>query len=231
MKKLRIITDCIMIILLPLLMSYALIGEDIHEWLGIAMFAVFIVHHILNRRWFGTIFKGRYTPFRIYTNVLNILLCVIMLALPVSGILMSRHAVPFLSITSGAGCARTVHMTTAYWGFVLMSLHLGNHAGLMMHGMRRMFRIKNDSTARRMILRIIAGLISGYGVYAFIKRGIADYLFVQVKFAFFDYSESRLLFFADYAAMIILFAAAGHYLCRLLKAVGRKKAQPAEAEK
>ena len=37
-----------MLILLPLLMAYSLIGESIHEWLGITMFAVFILHHIIN---------------------------------------------------------------------------------------------------------------------------------------------------------------------------------------
>lgn len=221
MKKLKIMTDCVMMILLPLLMAYALIGEDIHEWLGIVMFGMFIFHHILNRRWFVGLFKGKYTPLHIYTNVLNILLCIIMLALPISGILMSKHAVPFLSIKNGASLARTVHMTSSYWGFVLMSLHLGNHAGLMMNGMRKMFRIRNDSTARTVILRIIAGLISAYGIYAFIKRKIASYLFMQAMFAFFNFGESRLGFFADYIAMMIMFGAAGHYTCKLLK--GTKK--------
>lgn len=216
MKKVKPVIDTLMIILLPLLMSYALIGEEIHEWLGIAMFAVFIIHHILNRKWFGSIFKGKYTPYRIYINTVNILLCVIMLALPVSGILMSKHAVPFLSVTSGASLARKVHMTTSYWGFVLMSLHLGNHGKNMMNGMRKMFRIKTDSKARTVSLRITAGLISAYGIYAFIKRKIASYLFMQVMFAFFDYNESKLIFFADYAAMIIMIAVVGYITSLLL---------------
>ncbi len=217
MKKVKIITDCIMIILLPLLMSYALIGEALHEWLGIAMFLVFIIHHILNRKWLKSIFKSKYTPYRTYTNIINTLLCVIMIALPVSGILMSKHAVPFLSISGGVSFARTVHMTTSYWGFVLMSLHLGNHANMMMNGMRKMFKIKNESTARKLTLRIIAAAISAYGIYAFVKRRIASYLFMQSMFAFFDLSENKLFFFADYAAMIVMFAAAGHYICKLLK--------------
>ena len=206
-----------MIILLPLLMSYALIGENIHEWLGIAMFALFIVHHILNRKWLTSIFKGKYTPYRIYINAVNILLCVIMLALPISGILMSKHAVPFLSVTSGASLARTVHMTASYWGFVLMSLHLGNHGKMMMNGMRKMLKIKSDSKARTVTLRIIVGLISTYGIYTFIKRKIASYMFMQVMFAFFDYNESKLIFFTDYAAMIIMLAALGYYAGNFLK--------------
>lgn len=223
MKKLKTITDSIMIILLPLLMSYALIGEVLHEWLGIAMFTAFILHHILNHKWLTSIFKGKYTPYRIYINALNILLCVIMLALPISGILMSRHAVPFLSITSGASLARSVHMTTSYWGFVLMSVHLGNHAGMIMNGMRRMFGIKSDSRTRTVILRIILGLISAYGIYAFIKLRIASYMFMQIQFAFFDPSESKAAFFADYICIIAAFAIAGYYLGELLKRASRSK--------
>ncbi|MBR1423104.1 MAG: DUF4405 domain-containing protein [Ruminococcus sp.] len=225
MKPVKIIVDCIMIILLPLLMSYALIGEDVHEYLGIAMFAVFIVHHILNRSWFKTVFKGRYTPYRIYSNTINILLCIIMIALPVSGILMSKHAVPFLSITSGASLARTVHMTTSYWGFVLMSLHLGNHASVMMNGMRKMFHITGKSAIRTTVLRVIAALICGYGIYAFIKRDLLNYLFMQVMFAFFDLNENKALFFLDYIAMILMLAIVSYYIGKMLrKSSGKDKA-------
>ena len=216
MKKIKPVIDCVMIILLPLLMAYSLIGEELHEWLGIAMFALFIVHHILNRKWLTSIFKGKYTPYRTYINAVNILLCVILLALPVSGILMSKHAVPFLGIKKGAGVARTVHMTVSYWGFVLMSLHLGNHGKMMMNGVRKMFRIEKDSKARTVILRVIAAVIGAYGIYAFIKRRIASYMFMRVMFAFFDYNESKLIFFADYIAIIVLFAAVGYYVGRLL---------------
>ena len=37
-----------MIILLPLLMAYSLIGETAHEWLGLFMFLLFILHHSMN---------------------------------------------------------------------------------------------------------------------------------------------------------------------------------------
>ncbi|MBR1737936.1 MAG: hypothetical protein IJ736_13145 [Firmicutes bacterium] len=91
MKKIKIIIDCMMTILLPMLMSYALIGEALHEWLGITMFVLFIAHNILNKNWYKNIFKGRYTPYRIYVTAVNLSLCIIMFALPISGILMSKH--------------------------------------------------------------------------------------------------------------------------------------------
>lgn len=60
-------------------------------------------------------------------TVTNLLLVIVMVALPISGIIMSRYAFSFLQITGGVGTARTVHLLTSYWGFVLMSFHAGLH--------------------------------------------------------------------------------------------------------
>ena len=46
----RIITDVCMTICLLLLMAYSFVGEVAHEIIGIAIFVLFILHHILNRR-------------------------------------------------------------------------------------------------------------------------------------------------------------------------------------
>ena len=42
---LKIITDIAMTVILLLLMAYSLVGEALHEWLGIGMFLLFILHH------------------------------------------------------------------------------------------------------------------------------------------------------------------------------------------
>lgn len=42
------IVDLLLTLLLLLLMAYQVTGEALHEWLGIAMTAVLIVHHVLN---------------------------------------------------------------------------------------------------------------------------------------------------------------------------------------
>ena len=55
---LKIIVDILMTAALLLLMSYSLFGEAAHEWAGTVMFVLFVVHHILNRRWRQSLFKG-----------------------------------------------------------------------------------------------------------------------------------------------------------------------------
>ena len=50
----RRIIDISMVILLPMLMAYSLIGETFHEAAGTLMFILFIVHHVMNRGWYST---------------------------------------------------------------------------------------------------------------------------------------------------------------------------------
>lgn len=47
----KIAADIAMTAVLLLLMTYELIGQVSHELLGIIMFVLFILHHILNSRW------------------------------------------------------------------------------------------------------------------------------------------------------------------------------------
>ena len=57
-RKIQNIVDTFMVLLLPILMAYSLIGEAVHEWAGIAMSLLFIMHHVLNWRWYKSILKG-----------------------------------------------------------------------------------------------------------------------------------------------------------------------------
>ena len=53
-KRIRIIVDIAMTVSLPMLMAYSLIGESFHEIIGTLMFALFILHHVLNRKWYAS---------------------------------------------------------------------------------------------------------------------------------------------------------------------------------
>ena len=49
------------------------------------------------------------------------------------------------------------------------------------------------------------------------ERACPAYMFLKLPFAFFDYSEPRLFFLADYLAVMILFAILGYGITLLLK--------------
>ena len=61
-RKIQIAADLAMPAMLPLLMAYNMIGDAAHEWIGIAMFAMFIFHHALNFRFAASLTKGKFTP-------------------------------------------------------------------------------------------------------------------------------------------------------------------------
>lgn len=220
-QRTKITADALMTVALLLLMPYGLVGEAAHEWIGAGMFLLFILHHILNRKWTGNIGKGKYTPYRILQTVLVVLVLICMLGSMISGIILSRHIFSFLNIRGFSGPARIMHMTCAYWGFVLMSLHLGIHWGIMTGMAGKLF--KQPSAARKWIARLAGFGIAAYGVWAFIKRDILSYMLMQVHFVFFDYEEPVLLFTLDYMAAMGLFVLIGHYLSRGLIKLGRKK--------
>ena len=164
-QKMKIAVDILMTLALLLLMPYEMIGEAAHEWIGIVMFLLFITHHVLNRKWTGNLLKGRYTPLREVQTILVILILIDMLGSMISGIILSCHVFSFLNIRGLSMVARTVHMTCAYWGFVLMSLHLGIHWGLMVGMAGRLFA--RPSAARTWIARLAALAAAAYGAYAF----------------------------------------------------------------
>ena len=77
----KIAIDIIMTAALMLLMGYQFWGESAHEWIGAGMFALFIAHNILNISWYKTLFKGKYSPARIFRLAVNILVLADMLGL------------------------------------------------------------------------------------------------------------------------------------------------------
>ena len=213
-NKIRMPVDITMTLLSIILMggAYLFPSDIIHEILGMALFLLWAVHITLNRRWYSSIFRGKYNARRIMQTVINcaILICVIFLM--ISGIILSNHVFTFLGIESGLGFARTAHLLASHWYFLFMSLHIGMHVQ-MIAGKMKVPRKGFPS----IIMRTIFILISLYGIYAFIIRGIWRYLILQQKFFFLDFERGYFLFALDYISIIILFATVIHYINKLLQ--------------
>lgn len=219
----KIVIDMIMTVLLLFLMARQLTGDFAHEWLGAAMFVLWIAHHILNRSWYSHLFKGKYTPVRILQTVTNFAVLLSMLGLMVSGIILSREVFAFLPISGGIALARSLHVLSAFWGFVLMALHLGLHWNMIL-GMVRKATGPVSSKAMRVILRIVAVLIAGYGLYAFLKNQFLSYMFLTSTFVFFDFERPVLLFFVEYIAIMGMFIFLAHYASKgVQRLTGKKK--------
>lgn len=207
--KIRLLADSGMTLALLLLMSYQLVGEKAHEWIGMAMFLLVIGHHVLNRRWMGNITRGKYTVHRILQTVIVILLALTMIGSMVSGILLSNYIFRFVRIKGVANLARSIHILCAYWGFLFIAVHLGLHWNMMLRILEKVFPMKG-------VAKIPGLLIAVYGGYAFYKRGIVNYLFLKSHFVFFGPQESLGLFLPDYIAMIGMIVFVTYYGDRLL---------------
>ena len=212
MNRKTVITaiDILMIAALPVLMAYSLAGETLHEIVGTAMFALFITHHILNRKATAAMFRGKQGAARILNTVVNLLLFAVMICLPISGIVLSKHLYAWLPTDGLSAMARTVHLLLSYWGFVLFSFHLGLHADLWLNRLKK----------RKAAFAILSGaltLIAAFGVYAFIGNRLYEYMFLQTQFVFFDFGKPLILIFAEYLSMIVLFAWVGYWLRALFK--------------
>lgn len=217
----KIAIDILMTAGLLLLMSYSLLGEAAHEWIGTAMFVLFVAHHILNNKWWRNLFKGKYKAFRVLQTALVLFVLVCMIGSMASGIVLSSYIFEWIKIRGISSIARTAHMLCAYWGFIFLSLHLGLHWNMIMSMERKL--VKKSSNLCRLILRGTALLIAGYGVYAFIKRDFVNYMFLRYHFAFFDFDEPIILFLLDYIAIMGLFVCAGHYLSFFILKIMKKK--------
>ncbi len=201
-KRLRHITDVLLTLLLLCLMAYQATGEAVHEWSGVAMTALLVLHHVLNRRRYGTLFKGRYGARRVLSAIVNALLLISVLLTAACGMSVSSRAVPFLHGLLPIHFAQRFHLTMSFWSFVLMGFHLGLHLPVLA-GRERM-----SGRAKRAIVGA-AVLAAAAGAWLFIKDGIPGYLFFRVPFAMFDDTKSLLRVLLENLAMLVLFAAVG----------------------
>ena len=218
MKVKRIImriTDLIMTCNLLFLMSLQVTQQFTHEWTGIAMTVLFIVHHIFNYKYYKTLFKGKYNFLRIFQLLLNILLLVSFIITAVSGMAMSRFATPFMKGLMKASDARKLHLALFYWTFVLTGLHIGLHFG--------MITAKLPKGIFRKIAAVIMAAVSVYGFVLFLNANIFDYMFMKTQFAFLDYDKAAWLVILQNFVMLISWAFTAYLLSLSVKLLSTKK--------
>lgn len=222
MKRLQMfkgIIDIVMVMLLPVMMQYTLTGQETHEWLGIVMTALFILHHVLNYSWPGSLFRGKYTPVRSYITAINILLFLDMLLLAGSGIIMSGisgYAFEFLHLDGDMELMKRFHRFGAYWGFLLMSVHLGQHWNYVNGMVKKVLPMKVRPERLVWLVRGLIILTVIYGLIAFFRQNMAGYLFLKTAAVYFDEGKAQIIYLWDCVAMIGLFAVIGYRIRKVL---------------
>ena len=208
------IIDVLLGIGLLLLMSYQVVGEVGHEWTGLTMTVLMVLHQVLNRKWYAALLKGRYSPLRTVQTLINAALVICFILTALCGINMNVFAVPFLGGFLRASIGRRLHLTLSHWCFVLMGLHLGLHLPAM---------VKDVKGPARRIGWLCAISAAGAGLWLFLGNRYPDYLFYRVPFAFIDYDKAVPLVLLEALLIAFFWAFAGAQLPKLLNAKAQKK--------
>ncbi len=209
-RTLRLAVDACLAAVFVALMTTATVEEFAHEWLGMAAFALFVVHQVLNRRWWTGLVRGRYTALRALGTVVNLGLALCMVGQMASSLVLSEHALWWLPALDGAWWARVVHLLCSYWGFVLAAIH----AGLHLVGAARTLARRGGALAWGVRIAFVA--VACFGAWSFVQLDLATYLTLSSQFVFVDPAVPLGLTAAEYASVGVLLAAAAHGAARLI---------------
>lgn len=180
-NKIRMLIDITMTILFIVLMGFYITGIKVHEILGTITFTLFIIHNILNIKWYKAIFKGKYNSQRIFHLIIDLLLFLSMIGMMISGIMISENVFAFLNIPY-IEFVRTLHMVSTSWGFVFMAMHVGLHMEILLDKISK--KVKNSIF--KYVYYLILVILAGFGIYSFIEMKLWKDMFAiyyELKFA------------------------------------------------
>ncbi|MGG0425852.1 DUF4405 domain-containing protein [Priestia megaterium] len=217
----RLVIDLVMTVLMLVAMAYHVTGNTIHEVVGIVLFILFIVHNILNRRWYKTIIKGTYNVRRILKIVVNLLFLVSMVVVMISSVPISRDIFPYFSINNDM-IVRQIHVLTAYWGFIFMTVHIGVSWGTIINAVRKMTGITGMSRIRTIVLRVLAVLIVIYGVQTSFERDLGSKLIIYDPFGSYILDNSAMGFLIDYLSIMGIYICGTHYALKFVRSEAGK---------
>jgi hypothetical protein len=214
----RLVIDLTMTILMLVAMAYQITGNTIHEVIGVILFLLFVVHNILNRRWYKAITKGKYNIRRVLSITVNLLFLMSMVTIIISSFPISSDLFPFIPVNNDM-VWREIHVLTSYWAFILMAVHIGMSWITIINAVGKMGGITHTNRIRTIILRFIAVMIVVYGVQASFEREMSYKLTIYNPFGW-DADDSTFRFLIDHLAIMGIYISGTHYV---LKFVQRKK--------
>ena len=216
-KTIRMTVDICIAVFLLLLMSYQATGEKIHEWIGLGMAAMILIHQLLNLGWYKALVtgKGRRTSFRIAVTVTDLLLLLSLVLTAFSGMSMSVYAVPFLYGMASQMIVRRMHLAVSHWCLILAAIHFGFHVPAIEN---RYFK----GEKARNVFAVSFTCAAGIGSYVFLKNRILSYIFFIAAFAVFELGKPRFLVFLEYALIFVLWSFIGYIIAQMLSVQGKK---------
>ena len=211
----RMVIDLTMTILMLVAMAYQITGNTIHELVGVVLLILFVVHNILNRRWYKKILKGKYNVRRILSIAVNLLFLVSMVVVIISSVPISSDIFPYIPVENDM-ILRQIHVQTSYWGFIFMAVHIGMSWATIINSVRKMTGITGTSRIRTIAFRVIAVLIVVYGVQASFEREMIYKLTIYNPFGW-KFNDSSMGFLLDHLAIMGIYISGTHYVLKFVQ--------------
>lgn len=207
------IIDIFMSVMLVLLMAYQVTGNKYHEWIGTGMILLFLIHNVLNHKWYQALFKGKWSLQRCFRTLINLSVLISFAITAYGGMEMSRYVFRFLPDLTRVSIARKMHLAGSYWTFTLISLHIGIHWNQMSAIMQKILE-------RKRVLRTILGFISLsvaiWGVILLVQADIFDYMLLKIEYVSFDYEAMPIVIFLKNSIMMWSIGYIGYLFMRIL---------------
>lgn len=182
-KILKIITDILMFADFIFLMSHEVVRNlSAHGVFGIALFALFILHHILNGGFYRSALRGKYNSVQILLSATVWILFVLMILMAFSSVMMSGAIFTFSSINM-TSWSRPLHTFSCSWGFLVMSFHLGLHLHSKLKKLESVAKGGKSANGKKsacfVILQLLWLLIFALGIFCIVHSQLYVYLLWQ----------------------------------------------------
>ena len=177
----RPVVDGAMTLVYLLQMAPYQMGQGYHEWAGLAFVVLFAAHHLLNAGWLQRA-RRRGDRRAAMTITLDVALTACVAGIALSGMLMSKQAIPQLTVASLAHVTRPLHACLTYLGLMLISLHVGMHMPVLRGYARRVTGIKGDRDLSPTASIVLGICCLTAGVWAFVRLGVMTKLTMGMSF-------------------------------------------------
>jgi len=176
-KPIKFTIDILMYADFIFLMSHGTVRNlGLHAYAGMALFVLFLVHHLLNLWFYKVAFKGKFNAKRIVLNVTDWVLFILMILMAVSSVFASGAVFEWSPMQFNQFW-RKMHLMSTSWGFIVMSFHVALHVKIKM-----LNQVQHDGDGRHPelvsgSLKMLYVILFLAGSYAFYKTQLYFYLF------------------------------------------------------
>lgn len=198
-------------VLLLLALPYYWQDNVFHELAGVGMLLLLVAHNVFNRRWYADLGRRPLDARSVINRAVVLCLAVVMLTLLVTSVMVSNTLFATLALDSSFR-AKQLHALVAYWGLLIVAVHVGMRWTLLMGHARRTFGIKFASSARTWGLRLAAMTLAILGIRSSFVLDIGSKLFLRPTPDWWDFEASTVGFFLHCLAIAGLYAVVSHYI-------------------